>query len=177
MKKIMIAVCAVAFSAVAQAAAFDWGFSSDSIVDPAGDWISGGTASLYIDSVLVATAGQNEDYTYGSFDLSANDSSGKVRTLSTGTISSTFEGQAYQLILTYNDGTDDWTYTYNGTSYYRAVTGAPGEDATNYETFTTSYAIQSSDWVKAGPAPTPEPTSGLLLLLGMAGLALRRRRA
>lgn len=28
-----------------------------------------------------------------------------------------------------------------------------------------------------GPSPTPEPTSGLLVLLGLAGLALRRGRA
>jgi len=29
----------------------------------------------------------------------------------------------------------------------------------------------------SGSSPVPEPTSGLLMLLGMAGLALRRRRA
>ena len=31
-------------------------------------------------------------------------------------------------------------------------------------------------WI-AVPADIPEPTSGVLMLLGMAGLALRRRRA
>ena len=39
-----------------------------------------------------------------------------------------------------------------------------------------------STWADIGggplpPEPTPEPTSGLLLLLGLSGLALRRRRA
>ena len=33
------------------------------------------------------------------------------------------------------------------------------------------------DWSTPGPTPVPEPTSGLLLLLGVAGMALRRRRA
>ena len=37
----------------------------------------------------------------------------------------------------------------------------------------TSY----SNWSSPTPGPAPEPTSGLLLLLGVAGLALKRKRA
>ena len=38
-----------------------------------------------------------------------------------------------------------------------------------------TYATNGAGWYQA--AAVPEPTSGLLMLLGMAGLALRRRRA
>ena len=41
---------------------------------------------------------------------------------------------------------------------------------------------ESGAWTKItisgpGPDPTPEPTTGMLMLIGLAGLALRRRRA
>ena len=54
---------------------------------------------------------------------------------------------------------------------------------------TGAYNMQDESWAigatmqagvtdsSVGPIDTPEPTSGLLLLLGVAGLALRRRRA
>ena len=41
----------------------------------------------------------------------------------------------------------------------------------------TSNMFLGKTWTATGSAPVPEPTSGLLMLLGMAGLALRRRRA
>ena len=39
------------------------------------------------------------------------------------------------------------------------------------------WGDQPKAFAPPAPAPIPEPTSGLLLLLGVAGLALRRRRA
>ena len=59
------------------------------------------------------------------------------------------------------------------------TTGAEGQTAT--PKFTGEDSWDPSLWTAVGgaptPTPTPEPTSGLLLLLGVAGLALRRRRA
>ena len=42
---------------------------------------------------------------------------------------------------------------------------------------TTSAALLAGTAGSFGSSPVPEPTSGLLMLLGMAGLALKRKRA
>ena len=80
------------------------------------------------------------------------------------------------------------TYTADGKDFYSANTmyvpdvqlgGAMAEaglawgdgDYWNPDNTLTTWNAASS------PTPTPEPTSGLLLLLGVAGLALRRKRA
>ena len=43
--------------------------------------------------------------------------------------------------------------------------------------WTVGTGSANAGWYVAGTSPIPEPTSGILMLLGFAGLALRRRRA
>lgn len=174
MKKLMIAAAITCAAVVVQAAQYSWGFSSGDIMDPAGNYIEGGTASLYINNALIASAAQDlGTFNYGVFDSSAEDTTGAVQTLGRGDISGSFVGQVYKLVLSYTDGDGkEWTYSHTGVSSYDVVAGPAGEDVFNYESFVTDYAIQAGDW-KA----VPEPTSSLLLLLGVAGLALKRKRA
>jgi hypothetical protein len=173
MKKLIIAACAVAFAAATQAATFNWGFESDQIQDPMGEFLEGGIAQLWVGGQMIAEGTQNEDWTFGSFGLSAT--SDKLTALADGDISTTFVGQAYKLVINYTDADGkDWVATYEGTSGYKPVAGAIGEDAKNYEVFSTDYAFEAGDWKAAA---VPEPTSGLLLLLGVAGLALKRKRS
>ena len=176
MKKLMIAACAIAFAAVTQAASFSWGFKSDSIVGPEakyndGGYLYGGYAQLWIGDTLVAEGPQNDDYTFGSFNFTATDPKGKVQTLSTGDISETFVGQAYKLVLRTDD--DKWEIVVNDTSKFQAVSQGVGNPDKNYETFVNNTAFAAGAWTQV----VPEPTSGLLLLLGVAGLALKRKRS
>jgi hypothetical protein len=174
MRKI-ITIAAIALTCAVNAASFSWGFSSDSIVGPDGynveGYLDGGKAFLYIGDTLIAEATQNPStYKFGIFDNTASDTSGKVQTLADGAID--FVGQAYKLVLQTTDG--KYEIVYNGTSSYSSVAGAAGEDNKNFEQFIVSTAYQTKDWQAVA---VPEPTSGLLLLLGMAGLALRRKQA
>jgi len=91
---------------------------------------------------------------------------------------------------TYTAGTYDWYAVIldaGSTSdakkfYITQVKNAGIVDGEGMET-TIKFGDQENSWVTSnwssvgGSTPTPEPTSGLLMLIGMAGLALRRRRA
>ena len=176
MKKLLILASAITMAFAVNAATYTWGFQSGEIAGPTDDYnidgfLDGGYAQFFIGDTLIATATQDGDaFNFGSFDYTANDTTGKVQTLGTGDISESFVGQAFKLVLRTDD--DKYEIVYTGISGYDTVAGAVGEDVKNYERFLVNTAYTASDW-KA----VPEPTSGLLLLLGMAGLALKRKRA
>ena len=182
MKKILIAMSAVVFGIAANAASLNWstwGYINDGSEDS--DWITGGQAYLVMVTDTANFAVAN--------DLSVTG----------GSIVDNVAFDAGTAGGTWND-TDALV---DGTTYYFAIIGTTdgagadipttgfygvdpnGDNATTsgfYElTWNASTGVAfEADGGFGGFAmntPIPEPTSGLLLLLGMAGLALRRRRA
>ena len=105
------------------------------------------------------------------------ENAGSVNTLN-GTVSGKWSSAAAntqyyaQLVITDKDGntleSEKASFTTNTSATYKPnfATGA------NFDTATAKIGTTAGSWTAA-----PEPTSGLLLLLGVAGLALKRKRA
>lgn len=184
MKKLMILAAAIVASVAANAAAITWGSGTVYLSD--GTTKAGkGAVSAYlflIDSTTYDTFAANttgkamSDAVYAAYgsNLSSANATGSstakgVANLADPTVYGNGD-TAYAAIL-YVEGdnymgnvgtytlTSDLNYTVSGMS--TTIFGS--------ETGTTATAWST--------AAVPEPTSGLLMLLGMAGLALRRRRA
>ena len=192
MKKIMIACVAVAMAAVAQAASINWTISN--IYSPADS-----TAKVAVGSMsawLFVTA-NSTDVTTGipvttlaavqavldSGDLTgltslasahANNSAAGMFTGATGLTG--FSSGTLTAFAVVVDSTD----LASAENYFLASGGAE-----KTATFTSATGVKMFGWGDQTSYPqgagkwtaVPEPTSGLLLLLGMAGLALRRKVA
>ncbi len=196
MKKLIIVAVFAAGALVSQAASFTWGSSGKaySIADAtmAAGLTAGttyGVGSKNADSmsnqitsygatwtyVIALTAGTATDELTGT--LASGDFSS--RTIQKELSSTLWDGASgdspvtvnYSIVLTgtVTDGQgNDWTITSD------TITGSASWAGTGDITFTTAGPSQ---WSTAGSSGVPEPTSGLLMLVGLAGLALRRRRA
>ena len=68
------------------------------------------------------------------------------------------------------------TYAYVSDTASGATTALGGMAMLSFDDAQLADMQTASNWTSLG-SPVPEPTSGLLLLLGMAGLALKRKRA
>ena len=184
MKKLMIVLAAVAVAAVAQAASIDWSISnsawklSDDSNAASGTtvYLINGKTSLDVIAAAVAdsTVSTSLDWVYGS--AATDNTRGRV-SLTTTTSDSLTRGTDYDFSILVIDTTvaDDPKYMVSKTSTQTAYLN--GTDEALGVTFAASSFganALTGGWTSAS---VPEPTSGLLMLLGMAGLALRRRRA
>ena len=151
MKKIIILAAVVVTGIAANAAAFNW--SATRIYGPDNALLSNATASLYCDAL-------------GKDALSTASVSGGTIASTEFTVASAVAGTSYDFYFVVESGGKAFT------------SAAKPADAMSVGVSTVAFGNQKNATQASGAwAAVPEPTSGLMLLLGVAGLALKRKRA
>jgi hypothetical protein len=185
MKKIMIALAVVAMTAATQAAALKWSSASNILgvdvtsIDGNGSYAAAGTAvkgnsSLTFTMLLLSEGAEVGEYTgavkFGSTNKKANTSF---------TIEDAAQSTTYDYVLTITGTQSDLQalgisgeWDYSAATIEAKITGS----LTTAPSGTTTFTADPTSWTVAGAVAVPEPTSGLLLMLGIAGLALRRKQ-
>ena len=179
MKKLLIAFAAVASAMAVNAAACSWS-TTGTIYQPTDSSaaVAGFTAYLFdtttvSQSALVAALRDGGSITdYSAMSTYTTPTAAKVA-------STAFEQDSGKTITAFFAIVqDDYVYISNSKDATTmdigtATFGFMSQSTNSKNVFDSTTAYSSAGWYQT----VPEPTSGLLMLLGMAGLALRRRRA
>lgn len=183
MKKMMVALVAVAFAAVAQAAAFNWTSSgtnaSKTFYGSDTQTTIAGTMVYLFDAAVVSQndiiTGLRDNKTIGDFTSVKSQTLDANSRLTATEFSYGEAGPVYSYFMAIVQ--DDFVFVSNSVSAQGQSSATASVTFSGIKTQTQNN-LGTADYSTAGWYQTvPEPTSGLLMLLGMAGLALRRRRA
>ena len=191
MKKLMIALAVVAMGIAANAASYTWS-TTGRLYDGSGNsgadyYVKGATAYLMFTSVVAQDA-LVESFLSDAATAQSMVTSKKIASASVNDEGRISSNASYDTTAQH----DAYVVIFNGDKMYVSATAVASYDALNptdvkdiafgaqtsvskatFADTTATYA--GAGWYQAAAAP--EPTSGLLMLLGMAGLALRRKRA
>ena len=156
MKKLLVLAAVIVAGIAANAASFKW--TGANVYGPDGNKFTG-TALLYCDALssesLASTAVANGALTAKTFDVDS-------------AVADT--SYDFYFVISTEYDSKEVTFTSPTKAATASETGTVGISFGNMQSASTASGAWST-------AAVPEPTSGLLMLLGIAGLALRRRRA
>ena len=175
MKKLIVGLFALAFALGANAATVNWHFDIGAVDCNFEDFA--GTISLYFNDTLLGTTDFDGGVASTDLTFDFDNSVG-------GTVKAVAE------ITNFSDGAGTLEYSYfisqlpmegypDMDSSLGAVNSAIEAGISNDYAIDLSQTVADNGYTPVGPTPPviPEPTTGLLVLLGVAGLALRRRCA
>ena len=168
MKKLITGLFAVAFALGAHAASVNWGFSA--YLEDANGTPLEGTVSLFLDGVSLGAPmviGADE-YAVAKGDFQVDAGTLKV----VADITNFSDGE----------GIFEWEYVISSIplpGYPDPQTSLLALNGMSEAAITRDYSIDLDAGIAANgyTEAVPEPTTGLLVLLGIAGLALKRKRA
>lgn len=168
MKK-LITIITCAFSlCVANAASVDWKVTGTSAQKGYSVYVLTSLASEYASADEIATAAISN----GTIAKSGMTYTTGTKYITNDAVTKDSMKNAYLVLI--KDATDT-EYTYMAVDLSSSVYDTQAQETTP-GAFSTSVNNLVSGGTTASFSSVPEPTSGLLLLLGMAGLALRRKQ-
>lgn len=191
MKKLVIAAAIVCAAAFANAGTYAWGLSSGEDKASNGtDYLTDGSFTVMLFTGMIGETSNGDgtfalDFSKATYvtqtsDFNASDYSIGAFVFDAGRTSAAVDGTAQDysiIVLDTGAGISDYA-GYEGTYAILSGTGTINQDkesGIDYTKFVNGTAVTGDMYHTA--ASIPEPTSGLLLLIGVAGMALRRRRA
>ena len=187
MKKLMMAAAIVCAAAGIQAAQVTWGSVDEELYDGTG---TGTLVADGLDAYVILGAYSQADFA-AAYSASDGDKDATLTAAGANKVAegATDSGYVFGDDFTADTGVNAYMVVFDTDKVYiSALYGIEGDPldpsvgtfdilaTTGSDVAPLSGAYSGAGWYTAGE-PVPEPTSGLLVLLGMAGLALRRRRA